>query len=87
MANLSTMSAAQIEAHYNKLQARSSALGREMIDAGRGYEKPSETRTKSDPLAKKVNAISDELQPVIAEMDARRRYHGNLKPIHRVRAL
>lgn len=84
---LGDMSASELQAAYDRASAHSSKLGKEMIDAGRGYEKPSETRGKSDELAKRVNEASDRFNAVVAEMDRRKKYHGSLKPIRKSRLI
>lgn len=46
-----TMTAGAINKELDKLDERSSALGQMMIDAGRGYERPSEYLEMRDPLS------------------------------------
>ena len=53
-----------------------------MIAAGRGYEKPSETRTKTDPLSIARNVAADWEAALYAERERRLTYHGKLTPIH-----
>ena len=53
------MKAHEINSELSRLDKVSSKATREMIDTGRGYEKPSETRTKTDPLANHINAVND----------------------------
>ena len=81
MTDLTKLSAAKIEALYAKRQAACSANRTALINAGRGMERGSEIRTKSDPLSLEYVVLSDAVQLVIAEMEARKRYHGGLKPI------
>lgn len=47
------MTASQINKTLDKLDKAYDKLTDAFIAAGRGYELPSETRTKHDPLAKK----------------------------------
>jgi hypothetical protein len=75
------LSETKLETLYKKHNEESSQLSSEMIAAGRGTEKPSETRTKNDPLAQRVNAASDRHAKIVEEMQRRRRFHGQLKPI------
>jgi hypothetical protein len=75
------LSASKLQAAYSKQQAENSQLNSEMIMAGRGYEKPTETRTKSDSLAKRVNAASDRHNALVEEMRRRQRFSGTLKPL------
>jgi hypothetical protein len=56
----------------------------EMIAAGRGYEKPSETLLKGDDLALRVNANAWALGKLNSEKSARMVYHGSLKPIRQL---
>jgi hypothetical protein len=75
------LSEEKLETLYKKHNEESPQLGSEMIAAGRGLEKPSETRTKNDPLAQRVNAGADRHAKIVEEMQRRRRFHGQLKPI------
>lgn len=53
------LTAGQINKALDKLAQASSKLTDDFIAAGRGHELPSETRTKSDPLARKYSDIQD----------------------------
>ena len=44
-----------------RLSRHSSALGLQMIDEGRGQEKPTETSKKTDPLSRTFNAVGDRM--------------------------
>jgi hypothetical protein len=70
-ADPSTMSARDINAELDRLDRESSKANQEMIAAGRGNEKWSETLTKSDPLAKRSIAIHDRLNKLRSEIAAR----------------
>ncbi len=54
-----TMTAGEINRELDKLDKLSSKITDEFIEAGRGYERPSETRTKNDPLALRWSAVAD----------------------------
>lgn len=84
--SLPTLTAGQLAKAIAKADALSSALCSEMIAAGRGYEKSSETRAKSDPLAVRCNAASRAMADLMAERDSRRQWHGSDRPIRRVAA-
>jgi hypothetical protein len=45
-----------------RLSRHSSALDQQMIDEGRGTEKPSERRKKTDPLSQAANAVDNRMQ-------------------------
>jgi len=77
----SHLSSTALKGAYDKHKMKGSAINQEMIDAGRGYEKPSETRTKSDPLSQRKNAASDVHSHLVTEMQRRESAHGSLKPL------
>lgn len=54
-----------------------------LISAGRGRELSSETFKKTDPLSILANKARNNHGMIIREMEARREYHGSLKPIKR----
>jgi len=54
-----SMTAAEINKELDKLEAQSSTLGRLMIEAGRGHERPSEYLKMTDPLATELRKNSD----------------------------
>ena len=56
-AEVSAWSPSKINTALDRLEKLSSALTDEFIAAGRGYEKPSETETLSDPLAERYKRI------------------------------
>lgn len=58
-----------------------SRLTDEMIDNMRGLERPSETRHKTDPLSRRINANADLLADLLAERDRRLKWSGTLKRI------
>ena len=70
------MSGPELQRVYDASDRGRSKLLKDMISAGRGYEKPSETRTKNDALAKRVNEASDKHWAIMREMNARKEYHG-----------
>jgi hypothetical protein len=54
-----TMSAAAINKELDSIDKKRSALNTKFIDAGRGYETPTETHKLSDPLALEYRALAD----------------------------
>jgi hypothetical protein len=82
---LDLMSARELQDAYDRSSAKRSKLNTEMIEAGRGYEKPSETRTKTDDLARRVNEEGERFDAITREMDRRKTYHGSLKPIQKTK--
>lgn len=77
------MSATQLEKTTEKADKAHMALVDKMIAAGRGHEKPSETRTKDDALSKEFNASMERVGELSQERQARLTYHGKLHPIKR----
>ena len=75
------LSGPELTRRYEKNLKEGSQIGQEMIAAGRGYEKPSETRTKTDSLSQRSNANSDRHNSFVEEMRRRERFHGGNKPI------
>jgi hypothetical protein len=69
--SLEAMTPSEINRRLDRLDKMSSKLSREFIDAGRGYEKPSETRTKNDPLAERYNRLAAEQDELHAEIARR----------------
>jgi hypothetical protein len=81
MKNITLMSRPEIERAYARLQKIGSDIADEMIADGRGYELPTETRTKTDELSVRYNAYADLLFSVVSEIRYRQQYHGNLRPV------
>lgn len=85
--DLTKLSARAIQALYDKRQTACSVNCRAFIIAGRGLERGAEIYAKGvagvDPLSIKYVALTDALQEVFGEMAARKRWHGDLKPIKR----
>jgi hypothetical protein len=75
------LSSARLQSLHKRTRAEQDKYGDEMIATGRGYEKPSETRTKTDPLSQKVDDAHDRMYHVRAEMDRRMRGHGKMTPL------
>lgn len=73
---LDLMTASEIEKAYNKAHQASSDNCREFINAGRGNERGSDIRTKTDPLALEYIRANDVLDAINDEIAARKRYHG-----------
>lgn len=66
-----TLTAGQINRELDKLDAVDSKIAQDMIDAGRGLEKPTETRTKDDPLSRRFQAAADRRGALRNEIEAR----------------
>jgi len=75
------LSSTALKGSYDKHLKKESATASEFISSGRGYEKPSETRTKTDPLSQRANAESEVHNHLVDEMRRRESYSGSLKPI------
>lgn len=83
MADLSKLSEAKLQALYAKRNAAHSANIKALIAVGRGMERPNEISLKTDPLSLEYVRLNTAFYEVVAEMDARKRWHGSLKPIMR----
>jgi hypothetical protein len=87
MTNLSKLSAAKLQALYEKRTALASKLCRDLINAGFGSEKHQDTRKRAaetgDALAVAYVMASDAQHECYDEEQARMRYHGSRKPIKR----
>lgn len=85
--DINKLSAAKLEALYAKRQAACSVNCSALINAGRGMERGNEIYAKgkanADALSIEYVTLTDATQQVIFEMEARKRYHGTLKPIKR----
>lgn len=60
-----------------------SQLNQELIDAGRGWEKSSETWEKNDPLSSRWKGAMVAWQKLNTERQRRETYHGSVRPIKR----
>lgn len=80
---LDMMTASEIQKAYDKANAVTLVAGRALIDAGRGIERCSETRTKSDPLSLEYIRANDAFNAINDEITARKRYHGGMQRIIR----
>ena len=69
--NTATMSAGAINKELDRLDARNSELGQQMIDEGRGFERPSDYQNKTDPLSSELNQISDRRMNLRIEIQSR----------------
>lgn len=78
-----SMSRAELQRAMDRAGKASMELCDEMIAAGRGNERPSETAGKTDPLSVRFNAARALDSALHAEAARRMRYHGNLLPIKR----
>lgn len=65
------MSASEINKAMDKLSELDSRLTTEMIEAGRGYERPSETFDKSDPLAMRMKELYSRRMALVNEIERR----------------
>lgn len=86
MPDLSKLSAAKLQALYDKREAACSANCTALIAAGRGMERGNETRAKAalpdaDALSLEYIKVRDACAEVVSEMDYRKRWHGSLKPV------
>ncbi len=70
---------AKLKSELAKVREESDAICQAFIDSGRGYEKPSETRLLSDPLAQRWKANAIKLDSLKGEYDRRMTYHGDLR--------
>ncbi len=67
----SGLTAGSINKELDKLEEQNSKLGQLMIDAGRGYERPSEYLNMSDPLALELQQNYDRRNKLRAEIERR----------------
>ena len=74
-AKLRAMSDAALRAFIEKLRQKQSVLNDKFVAAGRGYERASETRAKTDALARESNDLADELRAAVVHQEFRRT-HG-----------
>jgi len=81
MPAIETLSASKLEALYAKRDAVCSEINRAFIDAGRGMEKLGDILKMSDSLAVRYQEAHKAFMEVVGEKEARKRWHGSLKPI------
>ena len=65
------MTAAEINKALDRLEAASSKTVQEFIDTGRGMERPSDYRLKTDPLSARANELAGQLTQLRNEIIAR----------------
>lgn len=65
------MTAGEINKALDRLDRERDKLNTAFIDAGRGHERPSETMTKSDPLAEDYKRLSNTRSAVEREISRR----------------
>jgi hypothetical protein len=65
------MGAGEINRELDRLDVQRSTNTRAFIDAGRGYERPSDYAKKDDPLSVAANAIGDRQCALRNEIDRR----------------
>lgn len=80
---LDMLTAAEIKRAYDKAAEADSIATRALVNAGRGNELCSDTRAKSDPLSLDYIRTADAFNAIVAEMAARKWYHGGLNRIIR----
>jgi hypothetical protein len=78
---LADLSAAELKKRHKTASARSSKFVHEMIAAGRGNERPSNFKDKSDPLSVNLKQAYADEREINDEIERRKRYHGTMKPI------
>lgn len=87
MADVTKLSARKLEEIYAKRQAACSLNCTALVNAGRGMERGNEIYAKglakADALSIEYVTLTDAVRVVINEMDARKRWGGDLKPIRR----
>lgn len=66
-----TMTQGQINAELEKLSGIRSKLGQQMIDDGRGHERPTDMVGKTDPLSLAIFAVSDRQGDLQSEIRTR----------------
>lgn len=81
--SLDMMTASEIAKAYDKASAACYANCTALINAGRGRETGRETRAMTDPLALEYIRVNDRHNAIVAEMEARKRYHGGTQRIIR----
>lgn len=69
--DLSMLTPSEINRRLDRLDKLSSKLTDEFIAAGRGHEKPSETFTKTDPLAERKKRVWEEGDALHREISRR----------------
>lgn len=65
------MTAGELNKALDKVDAKLSALTQKFIDAGRGNERPSDWRDKTDPLSLEYKRLHSERSPLYIERDMR----------------
>jgi hypothetical protein len=87
MVDVTKLSARKIEELYDKRQAACGVNCTALINAGRSMERGNEIYAKglagADALSIEYVKVTNAMMVVNAEMLARKRYHGDLKPIKR----
>ncbi len=87
MNGLTLLSEKKLRAEYDRTSAARSLVTDELIAAGRGYERHSETVAKSDELSLRYLAAHEACAAVVAEQKRRMEWHGSLRPIRKLTAL
>lgn len=71
-----TLTPSELTRALAKADVESSAMCTRFIESGRGFERPSETRLKTDALAQEWKAMCARHEPLRTERDRRVTYHG-----------
>lgn len=79
------LSAKQLAEKMDSLLNLLLKLNEELINAGRGAEKMSDTLTKLDPISIRYQKVHEQYQILSFERDRRLEYHGNLNKIKQSR--
>jgi len=83
---MSFLTEKNLVASIAKADAVRSALCDELIAAGRGHERHSDTAAKSDPLSLRYLAASAAYVALSDERRYRMTYHGSMKPVRKLSA-
>ena len=78
---LAKLSASKLEALIEKREQLESVMCDKLIAAGRGYERISETMSKSDDLSLAYKAALLSAREARNEKSRRLEYHGSMKPV------
>jgi hypothetical protein len=79
--DIKKLSSRELHLVYYKAKIRFADAHTAILQAGRGNERPSETKAKSDPLSVEYTKAEKEVLAIIDERDRRMNCHGNFRPI------
>lgn len=80
---LDLMTGAEIKRAHDKAYAASSLNCKALVAAGFGHVRGSEMGVIDHPLAREWRTINEALRPIVAEIEARKRWHGGTQRITR----